>query len=199
MIEYTWMFALLTSNDRRTFCKITVTSRWHCPRDDRRRDIVFSSCSFARKLLPNIRNRIFLGYDPSHERERGSTSIIFFLFPSLIPAAPLLDIPRRHTPRVARVMWHVSNRRRRIMHVSHARYVTAAVLHRHVTVAAAAAAASSRIPADCTFSFCVDDRVDAIDQHRIFKPHRYLSLMPRTCGEVIPRYNISRSKFWNLC
>lgn len=107
-----YLNALVTFSDRRTSCKITVTSHDIARKIVGRRDIVFSSCSFGRKLLPNVRNRIFLGYDPSHGRERGSGVRNFFSLPPPplpVPAAPLLGIPRRHTARVARVMWHVSD------------------------------------------------------------------------------------------
>lgn len=179
-----------TSRDRRTSCKITVTSRWHRPRDYRRGGVATSSVLPVRSAAGFYRTYVIafssVMIQVTGGRKRESTSVNLFFSFSPVLAAPLPSIPRRRTPRVARVMWHVSDGRRRIMHVSHARCVAAASAcdgyHRRRTSRHLAPARRGNGLLHFLFLRRWSRIVDAAVRHRTLKPHRYLSpvVTPRT-------------------
>lgn len=113
---------MVSYSNHRIFCKISYIAGIG------REMSAATSFSLPARLAANFyRTRVIafssVTVDPS--RERGAHPFVECNF-SRSCLSSLPDIPRRHTPRVVRVTWHVSDERRRIMHVSHAWCVAAA-------------------------------------------------------------------------
>lgn len=121
----------------------------------------------------------------SRERKRERVRNFFFL--SFLSRSHRSSSRHSTTTHATSVVWHVSRQMK-----AHNARVARTIRNGCTGMWRPSPPPSSRTGAagGCTFSFRIDDRASyrrSRDQHRILKPHRYLSpATPRSCGEVIP-------------